>query len=176
MCMQVESSIMYITESCRAEMLAVAVNLSSLTLPPVTFTGNIKVTLSRSWQIRSFNSFVHIMKIKQNINVHICIRFLNLIDIQKRIKIIDVRLSRRYLAQRGYASGRARSESLGGPHSDDDGASDDDVDDSLATPPHHPTEYVTVFNSIEIICCCFPSIDFDRYNDRYTLLERFYYF
>ncbi|XP_063890837.1 E3 ubiquitin-protein ligase TRIP12 isoform X2 [Helicoverpa armigera] len=46
----------------------------------------------------------------------------------------------RYLAQRGYASGRSRSESGGAPHSDDDAASDDDVDDSLATPPHHPTD------------------------------------
>lgn len=43
----------------------------------------------------------------------------------------------RYLAQRGYASGRARSESASGAHSDDDAASDD----SLATPPHHhPTD------------------------------------
>ncbi|XP_050553477.1 E3 ubiquitin-protein ligase TRIP12 isoform X4 [Spodoptera frugiperda] len=46
----------------------------------------------------------------------------------------------RYLAQRGYASGRARSDSGGNPHSDDDAASDDDVDDSLATPPHNPTD------------------------------------
>uniref|UniRef100_A0A2A4JZB4 E3 ubiquitin-protein ligase n=1 Tax=Heliothis virescens TaxID=7102 RepID=A0A2A4JZB4_HELVI len=46
----------------------------------------------------------------------------------------------RYLAQRGYASGRSRSESGGAPHSDDDAASDDDVEDSLATPPHHPTD------------------------------------
>ncbi|CAB3231314.1 unnamed protein product [Arctia plantaginis] len=47
----------------------------------------------------------------------------------------------RYLAQRGYATGRARSESASGPHSDDDAASDDDVDDSLATPPNnHPTD------------------------------------
>ncbi|CAH1643332.1 unnamed protein product [Spodoptera littoralis] len=44
----------------------------------------------------------------------------------------------RYLAQRGYASGRTNSDSGGNAHSDDDAASDDDVDDSLATPPNNP--------------------------------------
>ncbi|XP_022824637.1 E3 ubiquitin-protein ligase TRIP12 isoform X2 [Spodoptera litura] len=46
----------------------------------------------------------------------------------------------RYLAQRGYASGRMRSDSGGNAHSDDDAASDDDVDDSLATPPNNTSE------------------------------------
>ncbi|XP_068628834.1 E3 ubiquitin-protein ligase TRIP12 [Battus philenor] len=47
----------------------------------------------------------------------------------------------RYLAQRGYASTRARDGSSAAVHSDDEGASDDDVEDSLATPPHHqPTD------------------------------------
>lgn len=40
----------------------------------------------------------------------------------------------RYLAQRGYAQGRTRSDSAGA-HSDDEPASDDDVDDALPAPP-----------------------------------------
>lgn len=47
----------------------------------------------------------------------------------------------RYLAQRGYASARARDGSAAAAHSDDEPASDDDVEDSLGTPPHpHTTE------------------------------------
>ncbi|XP_072935782.1 E3 ubiquitin-protein ligase TRIP12 isoform X2 [Epargyreus clarus] len=46
----------------------------------------------------------------------------------------------RYLAQRGYASSRARDGSAA-PHSDDDAASDDDVDDTLGPPLHNqPTD------------------------------------
>ncbi|CAG9576011.1 unnamed protein product [Danaus chrysippus] len=44
----------------------------------------------------------------------------------------------RYLAQRGYASARPREPSA--VQSDDEPASDDDVDDTLATPPHNPTD------------------------------------
>ncbi|XP_013148407.1 PREDICTED: E3 ubiquitin-protein ligase TRIP12 [Papilio polytes] len=47
----------------------------------------------------------------------------------------------RYLAQRGYASARARDGSAAAAHSDDEPASDDDVEDSLGTPPHpHTTD------------------------------------